>query len=58
VIGFRTRIDNNLYVIFVTTIVKDSGKIQEEVSFLSFSGDDGHWGTNWHLKKTSRLEGH
>jgi hypothetical protein len=43
---------------WVTTIVKDSGQMQEEVSFLSFSGDDGHWGINWHLKKTSRLEGY
>jgi hypothetical protein len=41
----------------VTTIVKESGKMQEEVSFLSFSGDDGHWGKNWHLKKTSRPVG-
>lgn len=47
---------------WVTTIVKDNcqlcGKMQEEVSFLFLWGDDGHWGTNWHLKKPSRLEGH
>ncbi len=40
---------------WVTTIVKESGKMQEEVLFLSFSGDDGHWGTNWHLKKHQGL---